>query len=48
MLKVVIGLPGCGKAALLAQLHSEGYRIFDDFHAGADAPFVEMAAMFGR
>jgi hypothetical protein len=47
MLKIVIGLPGCGKGALLAQLQSEGYGIFDDFHANADAPFVEMSPNFG-
>lgn len=47
MLKIVIGLPGCGKTALLAQLHSEGYLIFDEFHAEADAPFVEMSPNFG-
>ncbi len=47
MLKIVIGLPGCGKGALLAQMHSEGFRIFDDFHADADAPFVEMSQNFG-
>ncbi len=44
---VVIGLPGCGKAALLAQMQREGYCIFDDFHADADAPFVEMSPNFG-
>ncbi len=47
MLKIVIGLPGCGKSVLLAQMQSDGYHIFDDFHADADAPFVEMSQNFG-
>jgi hypothetical protein len=47
VLKIVIGLPGSGKTALLEKMRGQGFRIFDDFRAGEDAPFVEMSQNFG-
>jgi len=48
VLKIVIGLPGCGKTTLLERLQSEGFRTFDDFHANAfgDSPDVEMSQYY--
>jgi hypothetical protein len=45
MLKVVIGLPGCGKTTRLSEMQAAGFRIFDDFHANAfgDSPDAEMS-----
>lgn len=47
MLKVVIGLPGCGKDRLLRAMEAEGHRVFDDFSANTAAPFVEMSPNYG-
>lgn len=48
MLKIIVGLPGCGKTTLLQKMESEGFRIFDDFHANAfgDSTDVEMSQKY--
>lgn len=48
MLKIIVGLPGCGKTTLLQKMESEGFRIFDDFHANAfgDSSDVEMSQKY--
>ena len=48
MLKIIVGLPGCGKTTLLLEMESEGFRIFDDFHANAfgDSSDVEMSQQY--
>jgi hypothetical protein len=49
VLKIIIGLPGCGKSKLLREMQSDGFCVFDDFHANAfaDSPDVEMSQKFG-
>ncbi len=47
-MKIIIGLPGCGKTTLLSEMESDGCRTFDDFHANAfgDSPDVEMSQQY--
>jgi hypothetical protein len=48
VLKIIVGLPGCGKTTLMQKMESEDFRIFDDFHANAfgDSSDVEMSQKY--
>jgi len=50
MLVLVGGLPGSGKSCLLHGFRQEGWKIFDDFQAGAlnDSPQFEHSRRFGE